>query len=414
LSSKLNVFWENDRVGTLSLGPDRQFIFQYLDEWLAKPDRLPLSLSLPLRKAPFPDNAAHPFFSNLLPESRVKELIAQRLGVSSRNDFSLLEALGGDCAGALSLLPAGQRPDSAGGYAPLSHAELEEIIRQTPQRPLLSPGEGIRLSLAGAQDKLPIYLEDGTFFLPKGANPSSHILKPSIPGFDNSVENEVFCMRLAQALGLPVPSVQIWNAPTPLFLIERYDRKRDPSGILHRIHQEDVCQALGTGYDQKYESEGGPSLKDCFGVIDRSCREPVLDKRRLLQWTLFNTLIGNNDAHGKNVSLLIKKEGIRLAPFYDLLSTAVYPEISQKLAMTIGGENRAEWLRKDHWEKLAKDASVSPKAIIRLAKEMREATPAALDAVKNEVTQSAGDHGIVEKVASHIEQMSRHFKATFQ
>lgn len=414
MTDTLDVFWESEKVGVLSLGADRQFIFQYSDEWLAKPVPLPISLSLPLRKASFSENAVRTFFSNLLPESRVKELIARRLGLSLRNDFALLEALAGDCAGALSLLPSGQVPDQVGGYEPLSNEDLEKIIRQIPQRPLLSPSEGVRLSLAGAQDKLPILFEDEKFYLPKGAKPSSHILKPPITRVDNSVDNEVFCMKLAGRLGIPVPPVQLWKCSIVLFLIERYDRKRDAYGTLHRIHQEDMCQALGVGYDQKYEMEGGPSLKDCFGVIDRACREPVVDKRRLLQWTLFNMLIGNNDAHGKNVSLLIEKDGIRLAPFYDLMSTATYPEISEKLAMKIGGENRAEWLRKDHWEQLAQDAVVSPKAIFQLADEMLKEVPAAVEATKNEVKKFSGDHGILDKIISHIEKMSKQLKATFQ
>lgn len=158
MSSALAVYWESRLVGHLEQDANRFLIFHYAPKWLTSSARTPISLSLPLQEEPFLNNKAAPFFSNLLPETGVRALIAQRLGVSVGNDFKLLEALGGDCAGALSLLLPDQKPDADGFYELLSSEKLRQMIEQIPQRPLLSPGEGLRLSLAGVQNKLPIYL----------------------------------------------------------------------------------------------------------------------------------------------------------------------------------------------------------------------------------------------------------------
>jgi serine/threonine-protein kinase HipA len=409
LSAELFVYWESHLVGHLEQDENRFLIFRYDPDWLANPLRLPISLSLPLQKEPFLNNKAAPFFSNLLPETGVRALIAQRLGVSVGNDFKLLEALGGDCAGALSLLLPGQSPDQDGFYEPLSPESLRKMIEQMPQRPLLSPGEGLRLSLAGVQNKLPVYMKDDKFFLPHGARASSHILKPPIDKVDHSVENEVFCMRLAAHLGLPTAKAQFWPDPMPLFLTERYDRT-DEGGHLARLHQEDFCQALGFGSNRKYESEGGPTLKMCFALVDQYAASPALDKQRLLQWLVFNNIIGNNDAHGKNISLLLSRDGVKLAPFYDLLSTAIYPGISQKLAMKVGGENRPDWVMLRHWEELATDGNVGPRAVFAVIEELLEKWPAAFHKTRNDLVSGPGKYSIVDKIKTHSDKMIAHLK----
>lgn len=410
MSSELLVYWESHLVGRLQQDENHFLVFQYASEWLANPMRVAISLSLPLTDKPFLNNKAAPFFSNLLPETGIRALIAQRLGVSVGNDFKLLEALGGDCAGALSLLLPGQKPDEAGSYELLSSEKLRQMIVQMAQRPLLSPGEGLRLSLAGVQNKLPVYMEESKFYLAHGARASSHILKPPIDKVDHSVENEVFCMKLAAELGLPAASAQFWPDPTPLFLTERYDRSRLSENKLIRLHQEDFCQALGFGSNRKYESEGGPTLKLCFALVNQYSSSPALDKQRLLQWVVFNNLIGNNDAHGKNISLLLLKEGIKLAPFYDLLSTAIYPGISQKLAMKVGGENRPDWIRRDHWERLAADANVGVRAVFTVADELVEKWPETFIKTRNELAAGPGNYAVVDKIKIHSDKMIAHLK----
>jgi len=391
MADSLNVFWETRLVGALRLGrassnphearhggasappgPKREFLFQYDPSWLERKAGLPLSVRLPKRAEPFGDEEARPFFANLLPEARVRDLIAGRLGVSTANDFKLLEALGGECAGAIALLPEGETPSGEGAYEPVSAEELGRMIAEMPSRPLLTARDGMRLSLAGAQNKLPVFIDGKKLFLPKGSASSSHILKPQIPEFPNTVENEVFCMKLAGQAGLPVPTTEIWDGKA--FLIERYDRAGTGKNP-RRLHQEDFCQALGFGYDQKYQSEGGPGLKDCFDLIQEHSAEPAVDKGRLIRWVVFNALVGNCDSHAKNLSLLYAEDGIRLAPFYDLMSTRVYPNLSEKLAMKIGGENRPDWVMRRHWERMAGDADVAPRAVLGACEELAQALP---------------------------------------
>ncbi|MEA3306618.1 MAG: type II toxin-antitoxin system HipA family toxin, partial [Elusimicrobiota bacterium] len=320
MTKPLNIYWGTILVGKLWLNDKRSFVFQYDDIWVTKKGH-PLSLLLPIQKKPFSDDASKPFFSNLLPEARIRTLIAGKLGISDKNDFKLLEELGGECAGAISLIAEGEMPEIKGAYKPLSSQNLDKMIKEMPRKPMLAAKEGMRLSLAGAQNKLPVYVKDGLIYLPEGNFSSSHILKPKIPEFEDTVENEAFCMMLAKKCGLPVPKISILQGKYPSCLVERYDRETKPDGSIVRLHQEDFCQALGYGYDQKYESEGGPNLKDCFSLLEKHSTNPIIDKRNMLQWVVFNYLIGNCDAHAKNISILFTEGKVKLAPFYDLMST---------------------------------------------------------------------------------------------
>lgn len=375
MADTLKVFWNARPVGDLWLDDKRELAFQYHDSWLSDPHASPLSLRLPLRPEAYASETTRLFFVNLLPEANVRAHVARRLGVSEKNDFKLLEMLGGDCAGAISLLAEGRSPTADGGYDPLSYDELDELIAEMERRPLLTARDGLRLSLAGAQEKLPVYLKDGTFYLPRGANPSSHILKPEIARFEATVENEAFVMTLAGACGLPAPKVTIHDGRFRVLVVERYDRATGAKDLPTRVHQEDFCQALGYSYEQKHETEGGPALKQCFSILDAHSAEPITDKRILIRWTVFNCLVGNCDAHAKNISVLFSGGSVRLAPFYDLLSTRAYPQLSEKLAMRVGGQFRPESLRRSHWERLSDDAGVAPRAVFSIVDDLCETLP---------------------------------------
>lgn len=367
----LTVYLNNEKLGSLQLDARRRFIFQYDAAWLARPDAVPLSLALPLRAEPYTDDSGRPFFSNLLPEAQLREAIARKLGISETNDYGLLEAIGGECAGAVSLYPEEAEPVTDGEYQALDEQALHDLIEQLPRRPMLA-GEGeMRLSLAGVQNKLPVYFDGQGISLPRGASPSSHILKPAIREYPNSIFNEAYCMRLAQAVGLNVPAVTlIENQGDWLYLVGRYDREKDSHGSLQRLHQEDFCQALGVLPETKYEKEGGPSLADCFSLIKAQSIQPAADQLQLLNWAVFNYLIGNADAHGKNVSLLLTQQGPRLAPFYDLMSTAIYPGLSERPAMKIGGEDRPQWIIARSWEKLSTDCGIGFKLVKQTLEKM--------------------------------------------
>ena len=374
--ASLTVFLRGEKVGVLSIERGRDFIFTYDAAWLASPVAVPLSLRLPLREEPYPDEAARPFFTNLLPESDLRRAIARRLGLSEQNDFALLEAVGGECAGAVSLLPEGTAPAGTGDYRVLSDSGLDDLIDELPRRPMLAGEDGIRLSLAGAQNKLPVRFDGRQVSVPLGAAASTHILKPPIGHYPHTVENEYFCMSLAVRVGLPVPDVTILHRRSSLYLVERYDRMHTTEGAVERIHQEDFCQALGIGPAQKYEKEGGPSLPQCFTLLREQSIQPVADIPALLDWVIFNYLIGNADAHGKNISLLLTGQGPQLAPFYDLMCTAIYPELTEKLAMKIGGEDRPDWIIERRWQDFAKVVGIGYKLVRQRLQYLKDALPA--------------------------------------
>lgn len=376
MAGALEVWLNEDFAGRLSEDRGR-LSFAYDPGWLGSERFIPLSVTLPPAPAPYPDEVARPFFENLLPEGDIRAAVARLRHVSARNTFGLLGEIGGDCAGAVSLWPPGGRPRRDHGYSELSEARLAQVLREMARRPLLVLDDEVRLSLAGAQNKLPVHVDGTRLSLPRGSAPSTHILKPGARGFAHLPANEHFCMRLAASLGLSVPTSTLLRKPEPLYLVERYDRRRAPGGALERIHQIDFCQALNLPSQKKYEHEGGPSLEACFDVIARFSAAPARDRLSLISWVIFNFLIGNSDAHAKNLSLLITREGVALAPFYDLVSTAVYPDLTDKLALRIGGENRPDWIRARHWEALAGVSGVNARIVRQRLAELAGSIPAA-------------------------------------
>ncbi len=338
--------------------------FRYAGSWLEAPDAVPLSHSLPLRKQRFGRNECRGFFAGLLPDESQRRIIARNLGISARNDFAMLEQIGGECAGAVTFVPEGQSlPEHENSYRPLTGGELAKLLRDLPRRPLMAGEEGVRLSLAGAQDKVAVHVAGDQVSLPLGPSPSTHILKPAIEHYEGIVFNEALCMRLADAVGLPAARTEIRQVEgIDFLLVERYDRRiaADPDGSpgpLEREHQEDFCQALGVVPENKYQNEGGPSYKQCFDLLRQVSSVPVLDLRAMLDAAIFNFLVGNHDAHGKNFSIVYGQQ-TRLAPLYDVVSTAFYPELATKMAMKLGGEYVSEKVRVKHFEAFAEEVGL--------------------------------------------------------
>lgn len=370
----LDVRWDERLVGRLTRPRPGALEFVYADDWL-RDDRAPaLSASLPKRAEPYSRRECRPFFAGLLPEESQRDRVARVLGVSSLNDFALLDRLGGDVAGALQLLSPGApsaEPDWDDSPQPLDDARLVNVFEALPWRPLLAGEEGLRLSLAGAQSKLPVVMIDDVIALPAPGQPTTHILKPAIPDFPHTTENEAFAMRLARAAGLAVAYVEPRRVGDRTFLlIERYDRSVDPDGRVRRIHQEDFCQALAVPPEVKYAGEGGPSLKDGFALLRRVALRPAVDVLKLLDAVIFNLIVGNADAHGKNFSLLHDAAGPRLAPLYDLVLTAAYPELSPTLAMPIGGCARLAGMDAHRWAAFAEEATLGLPLIRRRVAEI--------------------------------------------
>lgn len=407
MTHELEVWLFADRIGTLALVEGR-LNFWYAPEWLKHPNAVALSCSLPLQTEPFDDHKTRPFFAGLLPEGQMRRLIAQQFQVSGQNDFALLDHIGGECAGAVTFLEPGQslRLPAAGDEIEwLSDEEVVAILDELPRRPMLAGKDGLRLSLAGAQDKLPVVVEGNRIGLPRNGTPSSHILKPAIHAVEDSVTNEGFCLALAEAMQLKPARSRIHSVRNrPFLLVERYDRTHDAAGRLQRLHQEDFCQALGVVPEMKYQNEGGPDLAQCFELVRRATRPSAPQVLRLLDYVVFNALIGNHDAHAKNFSLLYAGKAPVLAPFYDTLSTAVYPSLTPKMAMKLGSKVKFSEVQARHWDQFAQEAGLSVaqarKRILQLAKQL----PLTARKIQSAPDSGFAGHPLVEQIITLIEQ----------
>ncbi len=406
---KLNVFINRNLVGVLGLDDKRLFSFSYSKKWLENPDAFPLSISLPLQEDAFPDHKAKSFFANLLPESAVRDIVARLLGVSEKNDFMLLKLLGGECAGAITILPESMPPEPSDQYTyrRLSKEQLADLIKNIPKRPLLAGEDGIRISLAGAQDKLALFHKNSTFHIPLNGAPSNCILKPNIANFHFTIENECFCMLLADALNLNVPFVKIIEEKKQkALLVERYDRFIENDTVIRR-HQEDFCQAMGYSHEFKYQADGGPGLKECFDLVRQHSANPIKDIQQLLQWIFFNYFIGNMDAHAKNLSFLYHAKQIRLAPFYDMLCTEIYEGLSQKLAMKIGKENRPDWIMERHWKRFAAEINIRPLVLKKQLTNFCYKINSRIETIHADFSDEYGENVIVKDIVSATKKRSK-------
>lgn len=415
MTRTLSVWWDGVLVGTLLVNQHGEMRFAYAPEWLADASRPPISLSLPKQEHPFKQRQCRPFFAGLLPEEAQRDVIAGALGISKGNDFAFLEALGGDVAGALSLWPEGELPPAAdpiGAPRPLGDDELVEVLDTLPKRPLLAGREGLRLSLAGAQSKLPVVMAGDRVALPAPGQPTTHILKPAIARFPHTTENEALVMTLAAAVGLPVAPVSARTVGgRPYLLVTRYDRRFDASGRAHRLHQEDFCQALGIPPERKYAAEGGPTFKTGFELLRRATTVPAVAVLALLDAAIFNLIVGNADAHGKNFSLLYQAADVSLAPFYDLLSTVAYPDLSPNLAMKITKRATLEEIGPATWPAFADDIGLAASFVRRRVRELSDAVvaqvPSLPDSTALAVLDAAALKGYAALIASRAERLAR-------
>ena len=406
MARHLEVWLLGGHVGTLSQ-IDGRLSFAY-----APGTTTPLSQSLPIRAELFDDRATRPFFAGLLPEGGKRKQIAKTLQVSTQNDYALLDSLGGECAGAVTLLEPGQSPqalDAPRDVRWLDHAQLLQLLIEMPLRPMRAGDDGLRLSLAGAQDKLPVVWDADRLRigLPLNGSPSTHILKPAIAGVDGSVFNEAFCMVLAQALRLDVASTQIRSIgdgerQRHFLLVQRYDRRADLPG--QRLHQEDFCQALGIVSEHKYQNEGGPGLAQAFALVRSATRPSAPHTLKLLDYVVFNALIGNHDAHGKKFSLLYTQAGAVLTPLYDALCTAVYPTLTDKMAMKIGSKYKFSEVQARHWEQFAKEAGLSPAQVKRRILEIAKRLPGLARATQTAFETEGPNHEVIGRIVSLIDQ----------
>ncbi|MBR9828000.1 MAG: type II toxin-antitoxin system HipA family toxin [Oceanospirillales bacterium] len=320
VSDRTLVVWSNQtKVGTLR-EHNNLWSFEYDSAW----KMFDLCPTLPRSAVIIEDGSSKRpiqwFFDNLLPEEGARTLLAADADIDEADAFGLLAYFGAESAGALTLLGPDETPGQ-GGRHPLSFAELSARIKALPDVPL-SQGGSKRMSLAGAQHKLPIIFDNGELFEPNAAEPSTHILKPnhSKPDqYPHSAINEFVMMKLARAVGLVVPEVYVIHVPEPAYLVERFDRSLKGNGM-QRLHVIDTCQLLSLDRAFKYTQ----CLPDTLTAIVDQCRAKAATRKVLFDWFVFCLLIGNTDNHLKNLSFYMSPEGVVLTPHYDLLSTAVY------------------------------------------------------------------------------------------
>lgn len=354
----LVVMMNGRRVGQVTRANGR-LQFRYDAEYLESGPGIPLSLSMPLVEAVHGHGRVHPFLWGLLPDNeQILRRWAARFQTSATSAFGLLSHVGEDCAGAVQFFPAERFEPTEDGRQSLSEDDVAAILRDLRRDPGLTrrPGDVGQFSLAGAQAKTALQLSRGRWYLPSGREPTTHILKPPRPDLDGHVENEHFCLRLAAAAGLRVARTRIqWFGDERAIVVERYDRKRDRDR-LHRVHQEDACQALAVHPANKYESEGGPGIDTLMGLLNQSSR-PVEDRRRFMNAVAFNYVVLGTDAHAKNFSLLLGDGGqVRLAPLYDLASLLPYPRRrrAETFAMRIDRHYRDSSIQPRHFETMAR------------------------------------------------------------
>ena len=339
----LFIHFHGKPCGLLTI-EDERMRFQYLTDYVTS-NGPPLSVAMPVRKEPWPDASTFPFFENLLPEGVIRDLLATELGTANNNFAQLLKATGGDVAGAITIESSSTPPltDAAPRQPALNDDTLGDLVERIKTHPFLPDNMlGMRLSLAGAQNKLPVVLDDdGALHLP-GRHPSTHILKPPSDRFPALVENEMLCMRAAASAGLDVPNVRLVpfrnaeGAEHDCYVVSRYDRLTDATGNTQRLHQEDTCQIMGIPSARKYSQDGGPRFGDLFRILRQFSTPAAVHQQELIKRILFNLLIGNQDAHGKNFSLLHTGRNVVLSPAYDLVCTLVYDALGDRMAMSIG------------------------------------------------------------------------------
>ncbi len=381
MKRQLNVYLYGKKAGVLSEDDLGYLNFQYDKDSIA-----PVSVRMPIQADVYDKNYAEPFFDNLTPEGDALSIIADKFHISADNTFSILDKIGGDCAGAISLY-YGEKPDDIASVPALIDDEsLTRIIESLPNNPLLTGIQNApRLSLAGAQSKFAVVRTDDNKYYRSNENyPTTHIIKIANDRFPKLLQNELFCMRLARlAIGGNVKpgtvNTRLKQVKNHKYLeIERYDRHKNTIDEkwdnlilwqkfkIERLHQEDFCQVLGVLAKRKYQSDGGPKARDVHSALLKYSSQKAIDSYKFIELMMFNYLIGNTDAHAKNFSLLhVDTNGrIILAPGYDLLSTEVYSEnnISHETAMTINGKGKYEAVTKKDWQEFYSQLNLNPLA----------------------------------------------------
>ncbi len=401
----LRVLLNNRLVGSLNKAANGAIDFQYDQTWLEWKHALPVSLSLPLREDAYRGGPVVSVLENLLPDSDpLRKLVAEKVGASGTDAYSLLAAVGRDCVGALQFVSAEEEIPGKGMLGNISgqtmnEEAIEKLLKGLAQAPLgLSRDEEFRISIAGVQEKTALLRYRGRWIKPAGTTPTTHIFKKPIGrmpnGLDlsNSVENEFFCLKLAEVFGLPVTNAAIHTyGKTKALVIERFDRLWTKDKRLLRLPQEDFCQALSIPPSRKYQNHGGPGMVQVLDFLKGS-DNPAQDQKTVLKAQILFWLIGATDGHAKNFSLFVGPGGTyHLTPLYDVLT--VQPSLKarqierkhMKLAMSVGYKRhyKIDEILGRHFLQTGEAAGLSRLLVREALEEMADLADQALEKVES-------------------------------
>ena len=419
--SELLAVVEGQLAARIRANKSGRLSLEYESAWRDSAQGYPLSVNMPLAPIVYPHKTVWPYLWNLLPENpHVLRRWAQQYHVSANNPFKLLTYVGADVPGAAQFISPEQFEEFHSARHPeiqwMSLDELRERLRQLSEdvAAVRRPGDIGKMSLPGVQAKTAYYWDPNShrWGIPAGRTPTTHIIKPCIPGFDGMVENEHLCQDIASRLGMPAARSRVLTLDQPYIIVERYDRLSPPAGshLPQRIHQEDLCQALGLMPAKKYQEDGGPNIAQIVTLLRRVSSDPDVDVERFLKANIFNWLIGGTDAHTKNYSLLIAPaDEVRLAPLYDLSSQLTYPNlIAQRVAMKIGEHYDIARVGREDWQKLAHSSATSEEKILATIVEMAESLPNAISSAQSQAVLD----GLAEQAVTPLaQQLTQHVRA---
>jgi serine/threonine-protein kinase HipA len=430
MSKELRVLIADEEIGSVFQGGSGRLTFIYDDAWRSRIDPVPLSLSMPLTQREHGHNVVSNYMWGLLSDDPVaRSEMARRHDVSARSAFALVAASGEDLAGAVQMVPPEALPKLIGrkGAPPISDKRLAEFLANLVRHPgqtQITRDAGV-FSLPGVQPKKAICWVGAKWYEPRGRTPSTHIIKPPVSHLHGQVENEHFCLRLAAAAGLRSAKTEVVSiGGVPNVVVERYDRIRlnrsrtiplsESGGTVYRVHQEDVCQALGYHPDKKYQRDGGPGVREVMNLLSES-GDAATDRDRFMRASVFNFVILGIDAHAKNYSLLLERGGrFRLAPLYDIISALPYDtEHYNSLAMNVGGERKWRRIGPSNWEKEARACRYSVDATFRHLREMIELLPDAAERLLSEAQRQGLTTSILPALVDELVKRCNRLRAEY-
>jgi len=409
-----SIFYETLPVARLTMTDELRL--DYDPSWEARTAAFPLSLSMPLHAGSFGASMVMPWLANLLPETHLSE-IGQRLKVSPQDIVGILNHIGRDTAGAFSI-GAPRKPGLS--LRPVANENaLERILNELPAKPFLVGDRGVSMSLAGVQEKLPVFVADnGKISIPLEGAPSTHIIKPDSTRLAGSVENEAYCLALARHCGLDAAEARMGHAGERRYLlVRRYDRFIDEQKQIRRLHQEDLCQLTGHFPAQKYQRStagSGITLKQMFTAIGDFISPG--ERLKLLDAVIFNILICNSDSHAKNYSVLIGAGGsAKFAPLYDLMCASIYKNVDQNLPQSIAGKYVATELHQNDWKVLAHEVGLSPASTLRRVDELGELIERHAEDVAHDIARSASDASeTLDRITHEVRKRCRRIRRQLQ